>query len=332
MDIVKSFQINQVLPINRIRSRHLMRPRLLIAGCGDVISRALPWLLARFQVFVICRREDQAVELRHAGAHVLRADLDDASTLSRLGGLRAALIHSAPPVASGEADLRTHKLLAALQKSSARPQKRPILAYPTLAAVYISTTGVYGNADGQWLDECAPLRPDSARAQRRVSAEQQMRTWARRAGRRLSILRAPGIYAEGRLPVERVRRGDPSINPAEDSWSNHIHADDLAHAVCLALFRGKPLRAYNAVDDHPTLMGDWFDQVADACDLPRPPRIARSEASQQLSPALMSYLNESRKLRNCRIKRELRLHLRWPTTMKYLHSQISHKLPKVKPQ
>jgi nucleoside-diphosphate-sugar epimerase len=322
LDIVKSFQINQVLPINKNRSRQRTRPRLLIAGCGDVVSRALPWLLQRFRVFVLCRRAEQADHLRALGAVPILADLDQPATLARLAGLGAALIHSVPPDSSGETDLRTRKLLNALQKRPTSNSRTSILTYPLRPAVYISTTGVYGNAGGQWLDENSGARPDSARARRRASAEQQLRQWARRTGRPMSILRAPGIYAAGRLPTERIARGDPVLRQEEDSWSNHIHADDLAHAICIALFRGRPLRAYNVVDDAPSRMGDWFDEVADACQLARPNRITREQAQLQLSPAILSYLGESRRLRNTRLKRELRIRLNWPTTASFFASTI----------
>ncbi|GGP20813.1 NAD-dependent epimerase/dehydratase family protein [Silvimonas iriomotensis] len=296
------------------------KPRLLIAGCGDVVSRALPWLLQRFRVYVLCRRADQAARLRAMGAVPIMADLDHPATLSRLSGLQAALIHSVPPSTQGETDLRTRKLLSALQKNVPRQGKSAILAQPSRPAVYISTTGVYGNADGRWLDESSGAHPDSARARRRADAELQLRAWACHTGRPLAILRAPGIYAAGRLPTARIERGDPVIRPEEDSWSNHIHADDLAHAICLALFRGRPLRTYNVVDDAPSRMGDWFDEVADASKLPRPARITREQAQVQLSPAILSYLDESRRLRNERLKQELRVRLRWPTTASFFAS------------
>lgn len=322
LDIVKSFQINQVLPINKNRSRQRIKPRLLIAGCGDVVTRALPWLLQRFRVFVLCRRPEVADRLRALGAVPVLADLDHPATLTRLAGLGAALIHSVPPDASGEVDSRTRKLLNALQKRPPRSNRASILTYPPRPAVYISTTGVYGNAAGQWLDESSGARPDSARARRRASAEQQLRGWARRTQRPLAILRAPGIYAAGRLPTERISRGDPVLHQEEDSWSNHIHADDLARAIGIALFRGRPLRTYNVVDDAPSRMGDWFDEVADACHLPRPPRITREQAQVKLSPAILSYLGESRRLRNTRLKQELRVRLRWPTTASFFASSF----------
>ncbi|GAB7127585.1 NAD-binding protein [Silvimonas sp. JCM 19000] len=292
------------------------------------MQRALPWLLARFEVYALVRRPEQAALLRAAGVHVVAGDLDQPATLRRLAGLASWLIHSAPPAGDASLDLRTRHLVQALtrpprrqaQKAATGPQKRAILTQPPARAVYISTTGVYGDAGGRWLSESSPVQAGSARAQRRVDAETVLRAWARRRQIRLGILRAPGIYAAGRLPLARVQRSEPALRAEEDSWSNHIHADDLARALGLALFRARPLRSYNVVDDQPLRMADWFDRVADHAGLPRPPRISRAQAQQVLSPALLSYLNESRRLRNTRLKRELRIGLRWPDVDQFLRN------------
>ncbi|BCL75783.1 NAD-dependent dehydratase [Jeongeupia sp. HS-3] len=292
------------------------RPRLLIIGCGDVVTRALPWLLRRFRVYASARSSESAVQLRALGVLPVPVDLD-AGIPTRLAGLAQWLIHSAPPSASGLLDLRTRRLAAAL----ARPDMRASLSHARRAprrAAYIGTSGVYGNVGGAWVDETRPLTPDTPRARRRADAEAVLRALARRQGMHLGLLRAPGVYAAGRLPDARIRRGEPVIAADEDSYSNHIHADDLARAVCRALFRAQPLRAYNVSDDAPGKMGDWFDLVADHLGLPRVPRVSRAEAQAQLAPGLLSYLNESRRLDNARIKRELRLTLRWPCVEGFL--------------
>ncbi|KPC53536.1 NAD-dependent epimerase/dehydratase family protein [Amantichitinum ursilacus] len=301
------------------KPQSIQRPRLLIIGCGDVVQRALPWLLVRFQVYALVRRPEQATRLRALGVRVVRGDLDQPATLRRIAGLATWLIHSAPPAGDSSLDQRTRNLVQALSRPPWRgPKKVAILTQPPAHAVYISTTGVYGDADGGWLDENSPAHARSERAQRRVAAEVALRRWARRSRIGLGILRAPGIYAAGRLPLARVQRGEPALRAEEDSWSNHIHADDLARAVCLALFRARPLRVYNVVDNQPLRMADWFDRVADHAGLPRPPRISRAEAQHVLSPALLSYLNESRRLRNVRLSQELRIKLRWPDVDQFL--------------
>ncbi|MBM3114946.1 NAD-dependent epimerase/dehydratase family protein [Jeongeupia naejangsanensis] len=308
----------------RKRTPNPAKPRLLIIGCGDVMARALPWLARRFQIYASARSPESAARLRALGVVPVTADLD-AGVPQRLAGIAHWVIHSAPPATSGARDVRTRRLLAAL----ARPARCSVgsslsqrHSAPRRLA-YIGTSGVYGNADGAWVAETRPAAPDSPRAQRRADAESQLRAFARRHGVRLGLLRAPGIYAEGRLPEARIRRGEPAIAAAEDSYSNHIHADDLAQAACLALFRAAPLRSYNASDDAPGRMGDWFDQVADLLDLPRVPRVSRADAQAQVSPGLLSYLNESRRLDNTRIKRELRLQLRWPSVAVWLAAKRS---------
>ena len=133
---------------------------------------------------------------------------------------------------------------------------------------------------------------------------------------RTSILRIPGIYApdrEGGTPRERLLRGTPVLVEGEDVYTNHIHADDLARACVLALWRGRPLRVVHASDDSALKMGDYFDLAADLYGLPRPPRVTLAQAREQLSPALLSFMAESRRLDNRRLKTELRLRLRHPT-------------------
>lgn len=276
---------------------------ILIIGSGDVATRALPWLTRRFRVFALVRCAENAARLRAAGAVPLIADLDDRRSLARLAGIADVVLHFAPPPAHGDADPRTKALLAALGTRASLPQR----------LVYISTTGVYGDCGGAAVDETWPCRPRSARARRRVDAERRVRAFGCRTGVRTSMLRAPGIYAADRLPVERLQRGDPVLNAGEDVHTNHIHADDLARLACAAVFRGRGGRVWNAVDDTRLKMGDYFDQVADALGLPRPPRLSRAEIATRLSPMTLSFMAESRRLDNRRMKRELRIPLRFPT-------------------
>ena len=280
----------------------MQRRRLLIIGCGDVAQRAVPWLTKRFKVYALTRTPESAASLRQLGVTPIMGNLDDAASLARLAGVAEWVLHSAPPPNAGMDDTRTHHLLAALARGAILPR----------GFVYISTTGVYGDCVGARIDETRPCHPESARAQRRVTAEAALRTWGRRHGG-VAILRAPGIYAADRLPVERIRQGSPALLPEEDGYSNHIHADDLAHAAALALFRGRTNRVYNTCDDTEWKMGDWFDRVADAYALPRPPRLSRVAMQANVSPALWSFMRESRRIANGRLKGELKLRLRHPT-------------------
>jgi nucleoside-diphosphate-sugar epimerase len=277
-------------------------------GCGDVARRALPALLARYRVFAVLRDPGKCAEWRAAGAIPLVADLDDARSLSRIAGIADLVLHLAPPgeIAEGRngevIDHRTRRLLAALAKGQSLPQR----------LVYISTSGVYGDCSGEPVDECRTPRPISVRGLRRRDAEQVLRAFGCHKGVAVSILRAPGIYAADRLPLARLRAGIPVLRECDDVFTNHIHADDLAAIAVAALQRGLPNRVYNACDDSPTKMADYFDLVADRFGLPRAPRVARSEAEVLLSPAQLSFMSESRRLTNLRIKNELRVHLRYP--------------------
>jgi nucleoside-diphosphate-sugar epimerase len=184
--------------------------------------------------------------------------------------------------------------------------------------IYISTSGVYGDRGGTWVSETHPPNPQTARAQRRLDAEMQIRDWARRNGVSACILRVPGIYAEDRLPLERLRAGMAAIQDAEDSYTNHIHADDLAHIILAAMHRGRPNRVYHASDDSVMKMGDYFDVVADAYQLQRPRRISRAEAKRVMPESLLSFMNESRRLSNERMMKELQVRLHYPEVADFL--------------
>ena len=276
--------------------------RLLIIGCGDVVRRALPWLTRRYRVYATVRDTKDAPALRALGVTPVLADLDRPKSLLRLAGLGELLLHSAPPPDRGEVDARTRRLLAALETRGSLPRR----------VVYISTTGIYGDCAGAEVDETRPPAPKSARGRRRLDAENTLRAWGASCGVGVSILRAPGIYAADRLPTARIQRGDPVLCPADDVHTNHIHAEDLARIAALALSRGRPNRAINAVDDTRLAMGEWFDRVADSFGLPRPPRVSREEAARTLSPLTLSFMGESRILANRRLKRELRYRFLFP--------------------
>jgi nucleoside-diphosphate-sugar epimerase len=289
-----------MLPIS-----HARRPVLLIVGCGDIGLRVLKLLQRRWRVLALTPSPGRVAALRAAGAEPLLGDLDDGPSLGRLAAVADAVLHLAPPPGAGDNDPRTRHLLQALARS--RRLRR---------LVYASTSGVYGDAAGARLDETRRIDPTTPRARRRVDAEAQVRLHGRAFGVRVSILRVPGIYAldrDGGDPRERVRRGVPLLTAEDDVYTNHIHADDLARACVAALVRGAPQRVYHASDCSELKMGEHFDAVADAFGLPRAPRITREEAARTLSAAQMSFLSESRRLDNRRLRDELRLRLRYPT-------------------
>ncbi len=278
-----------------------MRSRLLIVGCGDVARRALPWLARRLRVWALARNAQSAAELNALGVRCVRADLDDASSLRRVAALAPWVWHFAPPPSSGDGrDPRSRRLLNALRRAGR--VKR---------LCYISTSGVYGDCAGARVTEVRSLNAASARGARRIDAERAVRRLSRR-GVAVAILRAPGIYGPDRLPLDRLKRGDPVLRAEDDVFTNHIDATDLARLAWAALTRVRGGRAFNASDDTRLAMGDYFDRVADAFGLPRPPRVTRDEARARLSPMTLSFMSESRVLDNSRMKRELRVRLACP--------------------
>lgn len=277
--------------------------RLLIVGCGDIGRRLVRILQQRYRLFALVRARAQADVLRSHGVTPISGDLDDAKSLERLAGIAHDIVHLAPPPASGAVDTRTANLIRALGKARRIPQR----------FIYISTSGVYGDCAGEVVAEHRRLRPQSDRAQRRADAERRLRAWARHSSVRVSILRVPGIYAGNRLPLDRLRAGTPALCDAQDAYTNHIHAEDLARAIVAALARGRTQRIYNTSDGSWLKMGAYFDLVADRFGLPRPPRVSMAEAQGRVSEAMLSFMRESRRLQNGRLQRELRLRLRYPT-------------------
>jgi nucleoside-diphosphate-sugar epimerase len=284
--------------------------RLLIIGCGDVARRALPALAARWRVTALVRRPDAALASRGVG--VVVGDLDHPATLAALGR-HDAVLHLAPPPDAGRTDLRTAHLVAALEAPRMLPEQ----------VLYISTSGVYGDCGGARIDESQPVNPANARAWRRVDAERTLLALGERQGVNVSVLRVPGIYAADRLPLERLRKGTPVLAHDDDVYTNHIHAEDLAAIACAALERAAPGAVYHASDDSELRMGDYFDLVADRFGLPRPPRVPRREAERLLPPMLLSFMSESRRLDNSRMKRELGVTLAYPT----VHQGVPHGHP-----
>jgi nucleoside-diphosphate-sugar epimerase len=272
--------------------------------------RVLRLLRGRWRLLALSSSPGRFAELRAAGAVPLPGNLDDAASLQRFGALADAVLHLAPPPGQGAQDLRTAHLLQVLARGGR--VKR---------LVYGSTTGVYGDAGGTQFDETRPLAPATDRACRRVDAERRLRAFGRDCGVAVTLLRIPGIYAgdrPGGHPRERLARGSPVLRTEDDVYTNHIHADDLARACVAALHRGGRQRAINVCDDTDLRMGDYFDLAADLCGLPRPPRLSREDAARRLSPMQLSFMRESRRLLNRRLKAELKLRLRYPTVVQGL--------------
>jgi nucleoside-diphosphate-sugar epimerase len=269
--------------------------RLLIAGFGDIARRALERLERRFEVVRLAR--SYGVDLDRPGSFSLPA--------------AAALLHCAPPPLEGITDTRTANLLAALEKGRILPARM----------VYVSTSGVYGDCAGARVDESRRPAPQAERARRRLHAETQLAQWSEKRRIALVVLRVPGIYAADRLPLERLRARTPVLRAEDDVYTNHIHAEDLAAIVCRALEEDAPAGVYNTADDTEMKMGDWFDLVADAYGLQRPPRVSREAAPRKIPAALLSFMQESRRLDNTRLKSVLGIRLRFATVREGLRNE-----------
>jgi nucleoside-diphosphate-sugar epimerase len=293
-------------PLGALPSR-FKRERLLIIGCGDVGQRVVR-AQRHVRVMALTSSPERVAALRAQGVTPIVGNLDVPASLQRLAGWATRVLHLAPPPLQGSTDPRTLALTRMLMRRSA-----------PLSVVYGSTSGVYGDCTGAWVDESRMVNPITPRAQRRVDAEARVRHLGRlrSSAVRVSVLRIPGIYApdrEGGTPRERLLRGTPVLAREDDVFTNHIHADDLARACQLALWRGKPQRSVNVNDDSQLLMGDYFDMAAGLYGLAKPSRISRTQAQTELPAMQLSFMSESRRMVNTRMKRELRLQLRYPDT------------------
>ena len=294
-------------PLGALPAR-FRRQRVLIIGCGDVGQRVARELSPRVKLMALSSSPEKVPAMRSAGITPLLGNLDQPATLRRLAGLATRVLHLAPPPGHNpnwRNDPRTQALMRVLRLRSL-PQ----------SLVYGSTSGVYGDCAGARVDETWPVSPHTPRAQRRVDAEAHVRHFGRATGTPAHVLRIPGIYATDRengTPRGRLLKGTPVLRREDDVFTSHIHADDLARACIAALWRGKPQRLINVCDDTQLLMGDYFDLAADLYELPRPPRVARDSADEKLPPMQLSFMSESRRLNNQRMKKELKLVLRYPT-------------------
>lgn len=273
----------------------------LIVGCGYLGRRLAGALQADGDpVRGVVRSIPSAQRLADEGISALLADLDERG-LPAGSTADETVYYLAPPPAQGREDQRMQRFLEGLCDSG---QPRRIL--------YISTTGVYGDCGGEWVDETRPVNPGVDRAWRRWDAEQRLRRWREQTGAELVILRVAGIYGPGKLPLARLRKGLPMVAPEQAPWTNRIHVDDLVQACLLGMQRGRDGEVYNACDGSPGNMADYFNRVADLAGLPRPPVIDLADAEGSLSAGLRSYLGESRRLRNDKLLQELGLVLRYP--------------------
>ncbi|MBK1645785.1 NAD(P)-dependent oxidoreductase [Thiocapsa imhoffii] len=272
-----------------------------IIGCGYVGERlARQYLEAGEAVTGLVRTEASVTRLTDQGIRARAVDLSR-ETPSTLSFQDALVFHLAPPPGGGVRDPLTRHLIA-LFETLGSPKR----------VLYLSTTGVYGDCGGRWIDEHEPVKPVAERSQRRWDAEERLRDWSRASGGELVILRVAGIYGPERLPLARLRSGAPMVRPEQAPYTNRIHVEDLVTVCMAAMARAEPGAVYNVSDGHPSTMTEYFQAVAAAVGLPAPPLIPLEEAAGQVSEGMLSYLRESRRLRNDRLRTELGVVPRYP--------------------
>lgn len=279
--------------------------KVLISGFGDIGRRVAQRHLQRGDtVYALLRSREKATGLTGDGAQGVLADLDDATSLTDLPSLDAVLYHFAPPPASEQSDPRVTNLLAAVQDRL--PQK----------VVMISTTAVYGDCHGDWINEDTPVQPQTDRGKRRLHGEQQLLAWSEHTGVPVVILRVGGIYGPQRLPLQRLQQGRPILKEELSPFTNRIHEDDLA-MICVAAADQAPpgshkYAIYNVSDGKPGTMSRYFKDIAQALGLPQPPEVDMETARQVLSAGMLSYLQESRRIDNRKLLDELGVQLQYP--------------------
>lgn len=276
----------------------------LVVGCGYVGTRLARVEGARRPVLAIVRSGPSASTLQATGVNTLRLDLDETqpelqpSLAAAAGG--AAVIYLVPPPERGSTDPRLESFLRQLGD-----------AVPA-AFVYLGTTGVYGDTRGASVDEQTPVAPGNDRARRRVAAESVAAAWCAARGVRSVVLRAPGIYGPHRLPLERLERGEPALRSEDAGPGNRIHVDDLVASIVAAVDRPTAQGIYNVTDGDHSSTTAYLQATASAAGLPAPALVAKAEAARHISPGMLAFLLESRRVDNRRLLEDLGVRLRYP--------------------
>ena len=287
---------------------------VLIVGCGYIGQRVAALLdTDKYHVTGVVRSRESAEKLTKSGAVAVCVDLDRLPPGPDWGCAQADVFYVAPPPPGGDQDLRMQAFLASLPGKTA-----------VRRLVYISTSAVYGDCHGDWITETQPLKPTTPRGLRRLDAEQQLREWCRLNKAQWIILRVPGVYGPGKLPLERLRKGTPVLREIDAPYTNRIHADDLATICVAAMQCSTGNEVYNVSDGHPGNMTDYFFRVADAAGLPRPPEVSREDAPSVLSAGMLSFLNDSRRMDNSKLLEDLGIELRYPELQVGLASCFSN--------
>jgi nucleoside-diphosphate-sugar epimerase len=288
--------------------------RALIVGCGYT-GMHLAARLKEMDVRVVgtTRREARAAGLEAAGIEPLVGELCGKETLRRIDELGPELVaYFVPPQAE---DDPLPKVLAATARA------------PLEAFLYASSTVVYGDRGGDWVDETTMVKPESPEAEARHEAERICveAAWSYQTPTR--ICRITGIYGPGRTFRKMLESGDYVLIKGHDSWVSRIHVDDLVTALLAAWKRGGDGRVYNLVDDEPHRASEFANLAADLQGLPRPEWIEELEACKQLGEERLRRKLANKRVRSVRLKDDLEVELRYPTYREGLPAAVSEGRP-----
>lgn len=297
-----------------------------IIGCGYLGRKLLQALLSRNlasaeNITAVVKTQASQQQCAQSGVHSIAFDMDNPdSKLPETVEFNHSLIYYfAPPPNAGEQDSRASNFIKQLSSI-------PHNLNPPGKIVLISTTGVYGNCHGHWVDEQTPLNPVVDRARRRYDAEQQFQRYCKKFNIPLVILRVSGIYGPGKLPLKRIKAQTPIVREEDSPFSNRIHADDLLE-ICLQAGLSNEIEGiFNCADGQPTTMCDYFLKVARANNLPEPPLITLEQAKKQLSAGMLSYMAESRRINNQKLLSTFKISLKYPDLDKGLGKKLEKKL------
>ncbi len=265
--------------------------KINILGCGYIGKKVAMMLKSQqpgLKCYVNTEASLKACEERQLSVEQIDFDQSVSHFITAEQFTGSNCIYLVPPPPAGKVDLRMENFIQQLELAGAVPGK----------IVLISTTGVYGDCGGDWIDENRPVKPQADRAHRRLSAEVQLQDYCNKNHLSLIIFRVPGIYAADKLPLKRITSGEPIVKAEDSGYTNRIHAYDLAAFCVEALTRDVESGVYNCCDGEPSTMNDYFMKVAEAKGFEKPAEISLQEAQQQLSPGMLSYLAESKRISN----------------------------------
>lgn len=317
-------ELNDLLSYKQARIQNVAKTAgkpVNIVGCGFLGRKLLQQLLSRSlaeakNITTLVKSESSRKHCLELGVQSVALDMDNdiCSLPEAFKSGQSVLYYFMPPPGQGTEDSRSRHFIKLLETNASEQPARVVL---------ISTTGVYGNCHGQWVDETTPLNPGVDRARRRVDAEQHFQSYCEKFNIPLVILRVSGIYGPGKLPLQRIRAQTPIVRAEDSPYSNRIHCDDLLE-ICLQAGFSKTIEGiFNCADGHPTTMYDYFIRVAQTHHLPAPPAISLEQAKTQLSSGMLSYMEESRRIDNRKLLTVFNMTLKYPDLDRGLSQNMS---------